>query len=175
MVRRIPNILSLLRILCALGLLAMPPFSAGFFALYLVGGASDMLDGPIARHLHAESRFGATLDGVADFAFVLAVLWLLVPAIDWPLWAIVWVCAIAVVKLATLAIGTAKYRAFPFLHTWANKAAGLMCFLFPLLYLPVGVEAAILPCLVASCAAIEEFIITLTHDELDLCCRCFRT
>lgn len=81
-VRRISNILSLLSIVYALGLLAMLPFSVGFFALYLVGGASDMTDGPIVWRLNAESRFGATLDGVADSAFVLAVLWTLVSAID---------------------------------------------------------------------------------------------
>lgn len=60
-----------MRAACAVGLLLVPPFSVGFFVLYLAAGASDMVDGPLARYLHSESRFGATFDGIADLVFPL--------------------------------------------------------------------------------------------------------
>lgn len=164
----IPNILTAIRVVCAVGLVCVSPFSAGFFALYLAAGISDMIDGPIARRLGAQSSLGSTFDSIADFIFALAVLWVLVPAIDWPLWVIAWVCAIAAVKCITLVVGAIKYHTIPFLHTRSNKLAGLLCFVFPLLYPLVGIEiAAIIPCAVASFAAIEECAITLAGSNKD--------
>ena len=52
------NLVTCLRILCAGLLLFFPAFSPAFFALYLTGGISDMLDGFIARRTHTASAFG---------------------------------------------------------------------------------------------------------------------
>ena len=52
------NLVTCLRILCAGLLLFFPAFSPAFFALYLNGGVSDMLDGFIARRTHTASAFG---------------------------------------------------------------------------------------------------------------------
>ena len=40
---------------------------------YLIAGLTDMLDGILARRWGVESKFGARLDSLADFVFVLAV------------------------------------------------------------------------------------------------------
>ena len=44
------NLLTLCRLLGGLGLLALPAFSSGFWALYLFCGLTDMADGPV-RHV----------------------------------------------------------------------------------------------------------------------------
>ena len=60
------NLLTLCRLLGGLGLLALPAFSSGFWALYLFCGLTDMADGPVARRIGSASVFGARLDTAAD-------------------------------------------------------------------------------------------------------------
>ena len=55
---RIPNIISALRIPGAICLLIFSPASVAFWVFYGLCGISDMLDGYLARKLHAESRTG---------------------------------------------------------------------------------------------------------------------
>ena len=43
-----------------------------FWTLYALCGISDMVDGWLARRLHAETKAGAILDSVADLSFVLS-------------------------------------------------------------------------------------------------------
>lgn len=72
LIARIPNILSTFRLLLALYF----PFSPEkeWMWLILAGGASDFLDGWIARHWKVESWQGGLLDAIADKLFVLSVL-----------------------------------------------------------------------------------------------------
>ena len=51
-------------------LLLFSPASVAFWVLYGCCGISDMLDGYLARKLHAESKTGAVVAGVASFAAV---------------------------------------------------------------------------------------------------------
>ena len=64
------NIITGFRILCSIALLFCSPFSPPFYALYLVAGLTDMIDGLIARKTNTVSTFGARLDTAADFALV---------------------------------------------------------------------------------------------------------
>jgi len=68
MLRQLPNILTVTRLLLTLPLGAL--ILAGEFDLALavgfVAGVTDALDGFLARRLNAFSRFGAALDPVAD-------------------------------------------------------------------------------------------------------------
>ncbi|MBY0519853.1 MAG: CDP-diacylglycerol--glycerol-3-phosphate 3-phosphatidyltransferase [Sphingomonas sp.] len=80
----LPNILTLSRI-AAVPLLALllwwPSWSAGYaaaFALYCVLGATDYLDGYLARAQGAVSKLGIFLDPIADKIMVAAVILLLV-------------------------------------------------------------------------------------------------
>jgi cardiolipin synthase len=68
----IPNLLSTIRLLLA-GLFPFCPEQEWIW-LVLAAGASDFLDGWIARRWHLESWQGGLLDAVADKLFVLSVL-----------------------------------------------------------------------------------------------------
>jgi cardiolipin synthase (CMP-forming) len=71
-VRAIPNLLTVLRLVIALGF-PMIPVSWRLAAI-VVGGLSDGIDGFIARRYHADTRVGAVLDAIADKVFTLSVL-----------------------------------------------------------------------------------------------------
>ena len=68
--KRLPNVISVLRIAGSLGLLFCDVAGWLFWTLYALCGISDMVDGPLARNLQAESKMGAVLDRVADIVFV---------------------------------------------------------------------------------------------------------
>ena len=149
-------------------LLFVKPLSAPFFVLYALCGVSDMLDGFFARRLRVESRAGRTLDSAADLVFIAAALYIFIPLLKPEAWILVWVAAVAAVKLTTLGVGIVKFRALPFLHTYANKATGFLLFCFPALYAASGLDfTAALLCFAASLAAAEELFITLKSKSLD--------
>ena len=67
--RRLPNILSLSRLLLAV--LFVPAGRGARVALICVAAATDFLDGWLARRTNATTRWGALLDPIADRSFVL--------------------------------------------------------------------------------------------------------
>ena len=87
------NIVTSCRILFSILMLFPPAFSAWFYTMYLFCGLTDMVDGTIARKTNTDSKFGARLDSVADFIFVVAALSKLLPAMDIPQWLWIWVTA----------------------------------------------------------------------------------
>ncbi|MNI14597.1 phosphatidylglycerophosphate synthetase [compost metagenome] len=166
-IKHIPNILSALRILCSLLLLALQPLSNMFLGLYLICGASDVLDGYVARKTNSTSPLGASIDSVADVVFIAALLAVFLPILQLSLWVICWIAAVALVRLGSLLVGYVKYHALSFLHTYANKATGLALFSFPLLYSIFGLTtASIVICGLATCSAIEELMINIKSKEL---------
>ena len=151
------NIITSCRILGSIGLLFCPAFSDGFYVLYLFCGLTDMVDGSIARKTGAVSSFGARLDTVADFLFVIASFVKLVPVIRIPVWIWGWAAVIAVVKLVNLVWGILGRKQIPSLHTIANKATGLCLFLLPLTMSFVDLRyTAPVVCAIATIAAIQE-------------------
>ena len=100
-VASIPNIISALRILGAICLLLFHPGSVAFWVVYGLCGISDMLDGYLARKLHAESRTGAVLDSVADICFVACCAIRLIPAVRIP--TCLWIWAGVIVPIAFVA------------------------------------------------------------------------
>ena len=122
-----------------------------FWVLYVIAGMTDMLDGFLARRWGVESRFGARLDSMADFVFVLTVGYKLFPWLKLPaaLWMMIGL--IAVVKIVNAVssyivrhkIECLEQRESPnlfgwpsrerqrhsqFLHTKANKLTGFLLF-----------------------------------------------
>ena len=76
------------RIVLCLPLLLVDAMTVPFWVLYLIAGITDMLDGFLARRWGVKSKFGARLDSLADFVFVLIVgsklfPWLKLPATLW--------------------------------------------------------------------------------------------
>lgn len=162
------NALTLLRMVGALALLALVPLSMPYFAVYTACGLSDVLDGWIARRAGVTSVFGASLDSVADTAFAFALVVSLVPTAGLSAAWWLWVAAIALVKLASLTVGYARFRAYAALHTYANKLAGLALFALPVFFALAGsAPAAAIVCAIATFAALEELALTLKSPTLD--------
>ena len=168
MKKQIANIITSCRILSSIGLLFCPVFSDSFYVLYLFCGLTDMVDGIIARKTNAASEFGARLDTIADFLFVIASFVKLVPMIRIPAWIWVWAAVIAVVKLVTLVCGFTQMKQMPSLHTIANKATGLCLFLLPLTMSFVDLRhTAPVVCVIATIAAIQEgYYIATGHHTI---------
>lgn len=125
------------------------------------------MDGFIARKLGCVSKTGALLDSIADFVWIVVLFFIFVPYFHWPVWTVVWVSLIMLLRFTTLIIGYTKYKTLAFLHTYANKATGLTLFCFPFLYVSIGFEnTAIILCALSSISAIEEFTITLISKRL---------
>ena len=99
-----------------------------FWVLYVVAGPTDMLDGFLARRWGVESRFGARLDSMADFVFVLAVGYKLFPWLKLPaaLWMMIGL--IALVKIVNAVSSYVVNHKVAFLHTKANKLTGFLLF-----------------------------------------------
>ena len=124
----LPNLLSASRIALCLPLLMVDAMTVPFWVLYVVAGVTDMLDGFLARRWGVESRFGARLDSVADFVFVLAAGYKLFPWLKLPaaLWMMIGL--IALVKAVNAVSSYVATHRIAFLHTKANKLTGFLLF-----------------------------------------------
>ena len=145
----------MLRIAGSVGLLFCNVTGWPFWALYALCGISDMVDGWLARILHAETKAGAILDSVADIVFVACCAIRLLPAMQIPGWLWIWAGVIVVIKIINQVSALAVFKRFCFPHTIANKLTGFLLFLtLPTIFrtmIPVAVVAA-----VATFAAIQE-------------------
>lgn len=169
MVKHLPNILSSARIVFTIPLFFAEFLSPWFMTCLLVCGLSDVFDGIIARNHNAVTAFGATLDSTADAIFSFALIAKILLAIALPVWIIIWLALILVIKGIALIAGLYRYHAMPFLHTYANKIVGILLFAFPF-FLVLGFDAALTGgflCLMATLASVEECYLNLTVPELD--------
>ena len=151
------NIITGIRILCSIALLAVSPFSKLFYALYLAAGFSDMLDGPLARKTGSASKFGSIFDSFADCVFVAACLIKLLPVLDIEKWLYIWIALIALIKIINIVSGLIIYKRIIFLHTIINKITGLLAFvlLLTLRHLDLRFTTPVV-CTIATIAAIQE-------------------
>ena len=123
--------------------------------IYGLCGISDMLDGFLARKLHAESKAGAVLDSMADICFVVCCAIRLIPATQILSWLLIWAGVIVAIKIINQVSALIVFRRFCFPHTKANKLTGILLFLtVPMIswtIVPIAVVAGI-----ATFAAIQE-------------------
>lgn len=125
------------------------------------------MDGYIARKTKNTSKAGAIFDSVADFIFIIIMLFIMIPIINVSFWIQLWLISIAMIKTSSVLTGFIKYHSLAFLHTYMNKATGALLFAFPLLYNGLGIKiTAFLLCSIASVAAIEELVINLISKKL---------
>ena len=127
--KRIPDLLSMSRIVLCLPLLIVDAMTIPFWVIYLIAGLTDILDGFLARRWGVESKFGARLDSLADFVFVLVVgyklfPWLRLPATLWMM-----IGLIALVKVINAISSFMVKHRIEFLHTKANKLTGFLLFI----------------------------------------------
>ena len=127
--KRIPNILSVSRIILCLPLLLVEEMTIPFWVLYVIAGTTDMLDGFLARRWGVESKFGARLDSLADFVFVLAVGYKLFPWLKLPATLWMMIGLIAMVKASNAISAYIVRHRVEFLHTKANKLTGFLLFI----------------------------------------------
>lgn len=153
--KRLPNVISVLRVAGSIGLLFCDVAGWMFWALYALCGISDMVDGWLARRLHAESNIGAILDSVSDILFVACCAIRLSPVLVIPTWLWIWAGIIAIIKIVNQISALIVYKRFCFPHILANKLTGLLLFLtVPGMFwslIPVSIAAAI-----ATFAAVQE-------------------
>lgn len=167
-IKYIPNFITGIRILGSIVLLQTEPFSKFFYIIYVVCGVSDILDGYIARKIKATSKAGQVMDSIADMIFIGVVLIIMVLTIKLPFWALSWIVVIAIIRIISLCTGFIRYNSFSSLHTYTNKATGVILFCFPILYILLGLLITIcLICSIASISAIEELIINIISKDLN--------
>ena len=155
--KRIPDLLSMSRIVLCLPLLMVDAMTVPFWVLYVIAGLTDILDGFLARRWGVESKFGARLDSLADFVFVLAVGYKLFPwlKLSDELWMMIGLIALVIIVNAISSI--VVNRRIVFLHTKANKLTGFLLFIGMMIvgqsyFIPV---AWVIAC-IALFAAIQE-------------------
>lgn len=151
------NIITGCRILCSVLLFFFPAFSPQFYALYLISGFTDMIDGTVARKANIDSKFGSKLDTIADFIFIVACLVKLLPVLNIPTWLWIWIVTIAVIKIINVISGFICQKKFVTEHTIMNKFMGVVLFLLPLTLSSIELKyTAIMVCGMATFAAIQE-------------------
>ena len=131
---------------------------AVFWALYLLCGLSDVLDGAVARSTGTMSLLGERLDTIADIIFVAVWIVLFIPAMNVGRWLWIWTGVIALIKVVNVISGLAMKKGFVAKHTPANKATGILLFILPMVILMevIKVPYIVLVCFLATFAAIQE-------------------
>ena len=125
--------------------------------LYIAAGASDMIDGAVARKTGTVSEFGSRLDTIADIVFSAVCLIKVLPVLDIPVWLYIWIAIIAFIKAANITIGYIRQKQFISVHSMINKVTGGLLFVFPLTLALIDLRySAAVVCMVASAAAIQE-------------------
>ena len=161
------NAVTVGRMALSLLLLTAEPLSGCFYGLYAAAGASDVLDGAIARRTGTASRLGAVLDSAADLVFFCAVCCRLLPLLLRALPLAVWAATLLTAALRCAAWGTAflRFRRFAPLHTWLNKAVGAGLFCLPWFWEWLTPYCGVLAALAVASAA-EELYITCRVSAL---------
>ena len=151
------NLITGMRILCSVALLFCPVLSTTFFALYLVAGLTDMIDGAVARKTGTASEFGARLDTAADFIFVVVCLIKLIPVLNIPTWLIIWIVVIALIKATNVVSGYVMRKRFGSVHSAMNKVTGVLMVILPLTLRLIDLKySGAIVCAAATFAAIQE-------------------
>ena len=152
---QLPNIITLLRVAGAFGLLFCNTTDWAFWGLYCFCGFSDIIDGYIARKFKCATKTGALLDSLADICFVGSCALKLLPSLPLPQWLWLWTGIIFMIKIMNQISALIMYGECCFLHSLANKVTGFLLFVsIPMTFLsniPISIVAAI-----ATYAAIEE-------------------
>ena len=124
-----------------------------------------MIDGWLARRLHAESKIGSILDSIADLSFVACCAIQLLPALSIPSWLWIWAGIIAIIKIVNQILSLIIIKRFCFPHTITNKLTGVLLFItVPTIdwsIIPIAIAA-----IIATFAAIQEGYYIGTKREI---------
>jgi len=135
-VRQIPNMLTWSRVIFAIALVFIhPPLGIASIVIYLIALFTELIDGPIARKLNAQSDFGANLDTIADALIIAVIIFVFVPAMD--VWTWIWPATIVAIiaRLGLgIVVGLIKHGEPCVNHTYASKMASLFIYILPIAY-----------------------------------------
>jgi CDP-diacylglycerol--glycerol-3-phosphate 3-phosphatidyltransferase len=167
MKKHIANIITGSRIIFSLPLVWIPLSSAWFYVFYLFCGLTDMVDGTIARKTGAVSKFGARLDTVADFVFMLVCGIKILPILQIPVWLWVWMTLIALTKILNITLVFIRKKKLISIHSVLNKITGFALFLLPLTltFAPTTYSVATI-CVLATLAAMQEVHFTKKGQDV---------
>ena len=136
----IPNAISALRLLLVpvFAYLIVTRNDGEAIAVLMLSGATDYLDGYLARRLHQESALGRLLDPAADRLYILCTLLGLAWRDIVPVWLVVLIVARDVVLLTVLpSLRSRGYRVLP-VHYLGKAATFNLLYAFPLILLGDG-------------------------------------
>ena len=151
------NIITFLRVVCSAAILFCPALSTPFYALYITAGFTDIIDGTVARKTGTVSDFGAKLDTVADFIFVAACLFKLIPVIDFELWMFIAIGIIVIIKMINIISGYVVQKKLVTVHSVMNKITGVLLFILPFTVGMIDFRySAAIVCAAAAFAAMQE-------------------
>ena len=161
------NCITVSRILFSFLMLVFSPSAFPFAVLYLLCGATDVLDGFVARKLHTENEKGAILDSVADLLFTVVYAVKIIPLLNIPLWIWIWTAIIAVTKITGILIASKKAQKLLIEHSFGNKLTALLLFLLPISICAADVKyGAILVCIAATVTVIKEMATQKEDNKL---------
>ena len=167
MKKHISNIITASRAVFSVSLLFIPLSSVRFYKLYLFCGLTDMIDGTVARKTGAVSKFGARLDTVADFVFVLVCSIKILPQILIPVWLWIWIIIIALIKIFNIALVFVRKKELLSIHSTLNKLTGLALFLLPLSLSIIEVIYSVATiCVLATIAVMQEVCFVAKGKEV---------
>lgn len=138
----VPNVLSFIRLAgipVFLWLLLAREADLWAVAVLAIGGATDWLDGQLARRWHQRSRLGQVLDPLADRLYILATLVGLALRDMVPWWLVVLLAARDVVMATTIwpALRRRGFSSLP-VHFLGKAATFALLYAFPLVLLGNG-------------------------------------
>lgn len=141
----VPNILSFIRLLGVplfLWLLLVREADGWAVLVLAIGGATDWLDGRIARRWHVRSRLGQVLDPMADRLYILATLIGLALREIVPWWLVALLAARDVLMATTIwpALRRRGFASLP-VHFLGKAATFALLYAFPLVLLGSGDQA----------------------------------
>ncbi|MEE1243407.1 CDP-alcohol phosphatidyltransferase family protein [Frisingicoccus sp.] len=164
----VPNTITSLRIFGSIILLSLKPLSLSFFVIYTMTGATDVLDGWIARKTGTTSETGARLDSMADLFFYAVTMIQIVPILLKKLPIRIWysVALIVVLRFSSYVVSAIKFHKFVSVHTYLNKFTGLAVFAVPyMICLPVIISICWAICAIGLLSSLEELFIQIMAAE----------
>ena len=160
MKKYVADMITGVRLLGALALIFITPLSVPFYIVYTICGLSDAFDGPVARKLGIQSRFGSIMDSITDLVFYIVMLVKLLPHIirALPKWMLIYILVVIVVRLGAYIMTGVMFRHFSSSHTWLNKITGAGVFLVPyFIKTPIFVAFSFLVVTVGAVGTVYEY------------------
>ena len=131
--KNLANIITCLRIIGTGVMAFLPTLSTSFYIVYAFAGATDVLDGFVARRLGTVSKFGSKLDSFSDLFFFITMMLKILPllVIYLPRAIMITIYSIFAVRVAIyLFVWIAEHR-FQSSHAYLNKATGFLLYFVP--------------------------------------------